>query len=1016
MAAPPLISDLVERFDQQSEAYNSGQYNEAQLRQEFVDPMFKALGWDMENVSGYAEAYKDVIHEDAIKIGGATKAPDYCFRIGGTRKFFLEAKKPSVDIKSDPDPAYQLRRYAWSAKLPLSILTDFEEFAVYDSRVEPRLGDKASVARVLYLNFHDYASRWDDIAKIFTRDAILKGSFDKFAESTKAKRGTAEVDDAFLSEIEQWRADLARNLAMRNPKLSQRELNFSVQRTIDRIVFLRICEDRRIEIYGRLQALLNGTDTYGRLRHLFRLADERYNSGLFHFQKEKDRVEPPDDLTPGLEIDDAVLKRIIRRLYYPDSPYEFSVLPADILGQVYEQFLGKVIRLTEGHQAKVEDKPEVKKAGGVYYTPTYIVDYIVKNTVGKLLENKTPKQAAKLRIVDPACGSGSFLIAAYQYLLDWHRDWYVDQKEKAASDKSAVGKKKPKGSSPKIYQGLGGEWKLTTTERKRILLQNIFGVDIDAQAVEVTKLSLLLKVLEGESEETLATQLRFYHERALPDLGRNIKCGNSLIGPDFYDQQELLVLDEEERYRINVFDWNAEFPEIIKAGGFDAVIGNPPYLNIDDTWGKGDPRQRYIKRAYTEIYNDKTDILFYFLARAVQISRREVAFIVSRAFLEAYKADKLRGWLPAHADIREIIDFRNYYVFKGVGITTSIVHLDKNRKKGNAKIYRLHDNYANVTHPLTHFGDTDTFEAISVPQSDFGSTPWTFAAPDVETLNRKIDSKGDPLSRVLQPGQGMQTGRNDVFGELDPKLAREWKLRRGQHFLRARNSDIRRYFIHDSGEMLLYLEDFENFDDLPPGVRAHLNAHQKELKDRAAYERGDCEWWKYTWPLHKERAHKQKLLCPYLSPRNRFALDTEQRFLGLTDTTILYDAGQGEDIRYVMALLNSKLLWFRFRSIGKLKSGGILEYFWNSVSKLPIRRIKFENTTDKDRHDHMVSLVDRMLELHNQLATAKTAHEKVTVQRQINVTDDQIDKLVYELYEITPEEIETVRNILPKTD
>src|SRR5713101_2087628 len=614
MPAPPVISDLVERFEQQGDAYKSGQYNEAQLRKEFIDPMFKALGWDMENVSGYAEAYKDVIHEDAIKIGGATKAPDYCFRIGGTRKFFLEAKKPSVDIKTDGQPAYQLRRYAWSAKLPLSILTDFEEFAVYDCRVEPRLGDKASVARVLYLNFREYASRWEEIAKIFAREAILKGSFDKFAESAKAKRGTAEVDNAFLNEIEKWRADLARNLALRNPRLSQRDLNFSVQRTIDRIVFLRICEDRRIEGYGRLQMLLNGEHTYRRLYQLFREADQRYNSGLFYFQKEKDRVEPPDDLTPELEIDDTVLKRIIRRLYYPDSPYEFSVLPADILGQVYEQFLGKVIRLTEGHQAKVDDKPEVKKAGGVYYTPTYIVDYIVKNTVGQLLENKTPKQAAKLRIVDPACGSGSFLIGAYQYLLDWHRDWFTNHDPK----KWATGR------NPALYRGMGGEWKLTTAERKRILLQNIFGVDIDAQAVEVTKLSLLLKVLEGESEETLATQLRFYHERALPDLGRNIKCGNSLIGPDFYQQSEMPFLDEEERYRINVFNWsgNDGFPEIMKAGGFDVVIGNPPYVNAWELFANTPEIRDYLNA--TPIYKTAArhwDLYILFLERAFQIAK-----------------------------------------------------------------------------------------------------------------------------------------------------------------------------------------------------------------------------------------------------------------------------------------------------------------------------------------------------------------------------------------------------------
>ena len=260
------------------------------------------------------------------------------------------------------------------------------------------------------------------------------------------------------------------------------------------------------------------------------------------------------------------LKQIIKDLYYPDSPYEFSVLPADILGQVYEQFLGKVIRLTAGHRAVVEDKPEVKKAGGVYYTPTYIVDYIVKNTVGKLLTGKTPKQIAQIRILDPACGSGSFLINAYQYLLDWHLEWY----QKNTPQKWASGR------SPVLCQGHKGEWKLTTAERKRILLNHIFGVDIDSQAVEVTKLSLLLKVLEGENEQTLSRQLKLFHERALPDLGNNIKCGNSLIGPDFSHGQQLSFLNEEEVYRINAFDWKTEFPEAMKSGGFDIVIGNPP--------------------------------------------------------------------------------------------------------------------------------------------------------------------------------------------------------------------------------------------------------------------------------------------------------------------------------------------------------------------------------------------------------------------------------------------------------
>jgi len=516
MSAPSTVLELVERFSDNLEAYKRGHFNETQVRREFIDPFFEELGWDIANKRGYAEAYKDVVHEDAIKIGQAHKAPDYCFRIGGVRKFFLEAKKPSIDIKHDIHPCYQLRRYAWSAKLPLSILTDFEELAVYDCRVRPVKTDKASTSRVLYLTYNDYPERWEELEGIFSREAILKGSFDKYAESQKAKRGTAEVDSAFLQEIERWRDILARNIALRNAGLSQRELNFAVQRTIDRIIFLRICEDRGIESYGRLMSLRSGNHVYRRLFQFFREADNRYNSGLFYFKQEKDRSDQYDALTPAISVDDSVLKDIFKHLYYPDSPYEFSVLPADILGQVYERFLGKVIRLTPAHRAVVEDKPEVKKAGGVYYTPTYIVDYIVKQTVGKLLEGRKPGprgSAGRLKILDPACGSGSFLLGAYQYLLDWHRDEYLkDGPEKWA-----------RGRSPRLYQGPGGQWRLTTGERKRILLNNIHGVDIDHQAVEVTKLSLLLKVLELEDGRSLERQLSFFQQRVLPDLANTAR-------------------------------------------------------------------------------------------------------------------------------------------------------------------------------------------------------------------------------------------------------------------------------------------------------------------------------------------------------------------------------------------------------------------------------------------------------------------------------------------------------------
>ena len=564
MAQPPNeIAELVQRFEHNLDAYRSEAYNEARLRQEFLNPFFRSLGWDMDNRQGYAEAYKDVIHEDSIKVGGATKAPDYCFRIGQTRKFFVEAKKPAVNVKHASEPAFQLRRYGWSSKLPLSILTDFEEFAVYDCRVRPNHQDSAAKARVLYLTYSEYLTKWDSIAAIFSRDGVLKGHFDRFLAVEGGKSGTAEVDDAFLSEIESWRGHLANNLAIRNPALGTKEVNFIVQKTIDRVIFLRICEDRGIEGAERLKGIIGTTGVYSALCDLFKQADERYNSGLFHFYSEQDRAEPPDKLSLSVHIDDKLLSDLLRGLYYPDSPYEFSVLPADILGQVYEQFLGKVIRVTPGHRAKVEDKPAVKKAGGVFYTPTYIVDYIVSQTISQVLCDKTPKEAAKIRIIDPACGSGSFLLQAYQHLLDWHRQWYE-------ADGTTKHKKV-------LYQGPGGGWRLTASERRRILLNNIFGIDIDAQAVEVTKLSLLLKVLEGETEESITAQLRLFHERALPDLGNNIKCGNSLIRPDIERYIGGGLFGDDEVDSVNPFEWKTEFKTIMVSGGFDVVIGNPPW-------------------------------------------------------------------------------------------------------------------------------------------------------------------------------------------------------------------------------------------------------------------------------------------------------------------------------------------------------------------------------------------------------------------------------------------------------
>ena len=1033
---PPEVLTLVEHFERNRDDYKSGQYNEAQLRQQFLNPMFEALGWDMANRAGYAETYKEVIHEDAIKIGKETKAPDYCFRIGGTRKFFLEAKKPSVYVKEDIPAAFQLRRYAWSAKLPLSVLCDFEEFAVYDTRIKPDRNDKASTARILYLTYKDYADKWGEIVSVFSKDAVLRGSFDKYAETTRLKKGTATVDDAFLTEIEDWRDLLARNIALRNADLTTRELNFSVQRTIDRIVFLRICEDRGIEEYGRLQALQNGTNAYKRLVQLFSQADDRYNSGLFHFQKEKDRHEEPDTLTTKIEIDDKPLKDIIKRLYYPESPYEFSVLSADILGQVYEQFLGKVIRLTAGHQAKVEEKPEVRKAGGVYYTPKYIVDYIVKNTVGKLLNpplekggkggfeasdvnppqspfvkggnSITPKEASKLRILDPACGSGSFLLGAYQYLLDWHQEWYVkDDPKKWATVKN-----------PTLYQAQGGDYRLTTTERKRILLNNIYGVDIDSQAVEVTKLSLLLKVLEGETNQTL--QSTFIHERALPDLGDNIKCGNSLIGPDFYQQQTML--DDEERLRVNVFDWDKEFAEIMKAGGFDAVIGNPPYVRQESLSEFKD----YFASHY-EAFDGVADLYAYMMERSIKLLREDgrFSFIVSSSFLRTTYGEPLRRTLTKHAAVLRIVDFGGLPVFaKAKDTYVCIPLLMKGKQPTRVEVTKI---------PSLEIRDLNEYvddKSFKIPHDRLSPEAWSLKSDEEAAVFDKMIKAGKPLGDYVERKMfyGLKTGYNEAFEITESQHNAIVKGNRASEFLIKPflgGQDIRRYFANNDGRYLIVIPFGWTRSEMlkakkgtfQPSEREAWSWLSKEYSKIATHLEGFVEacrkrqdqgefWWELRSCDYYEYFDRPKIIFPDICKGPRFYLDRSGVYISNTAYCL------GVDDAYLLGILNSKLFWFAISNIsipfgiraGEYRYRLIYQY----MEKVPIRVIDASDKVDKARHDNLVALVDQMLSLNKQLPAAKTDHEKIALQRQIDATDQQIDRLVYELYGLTEEDIRIV--------
>jgi len=1023
MTAPDIIKNLVERFEQHRDSYRSGRYNETQLRREFLDPFFEALGWDIFNKQNYAEIYKDVIHEDSLEIEGEKKAPDYAFRIGGTRKFFVEAKKPSVNIEMNIHPAFQLRRYAWSAKLPLGILTDFEEFAVYDCRIKPDKDDKASTGRVMLLLYKDYIEKWDEIAAIFSHEAVLKGSFDSYAEGMKTKKGTTEVDDAFLAEIERWRDLLARNIALRNPNLSVRELNYAVQMTIDRIVFLRICEDRGVERDEQLKEISAERNVYENLCQLFQRADMRYNSGLFHFKNEKEQSSGADTLTLGLKIDDKVLQDVLKNLYYPESPYVFREIPSDILGQVYERFLGKVIRLTAGHQAKVEEKPEVRKAGGVFYTPTFIVEYIVLNTVGKLLEGKTPKEVARLKFLDPACGSGTFPLGAFQYLLDWHLKWYLDHEP----EKWMTGK------NPAIYQSKDG-YKLTTAKKKEILLNNIFAVDIDPQAVEVTKLSLLLKVLEDESNETIGSQLALFQESVLPDLGRNIKCGNSLIGYDYFDGR--MLVEQEERERVNAFDWKAEFPQVFAQGGFDAVFGNPPYIRIQVLQDTSSINVEYYKKKYKAASKGNYDIYVVFVEKALSLLNENgrLGFILPHKFFNAQYGEPLRGLIANGRHLAKVVHFGDQQVFENATTYTCLMFLDKAGHDAFEfeRVKNLDDWRVARTSEVSETSEvlTGKINASRVTESE-----WNFSVDASAGLFGKLAQMPVKLGDISHLFVGLQTDADDVYileemrHDKDKVLCAS-KYTGKEHWFENKHLkpflkgslNIRRYYLSHVTKRLIFpyatingksvLLDPKEYKAKFPLTWAYLEECIKRLASRNKGKMGK-DWYGYVYKKNHTRFDSPKLLVPSIATGSCFAPDVEGNFYFVGSGG---GSGGGYGISllpetefsyfYLLGILNSSLLSAYLKTISTSFQHGYIALNRQYIEQLPIRPINFSDPADKARHDKMVSLVERMLELHKR--NPRMPQEQEMVKREIESTDRSIDSIVYELYGLTEDEVKVV--------
>jgi hypothetical protein len=1014
-----LLSDLeklIRKFEADQQHYSSKDYLEAQARTDFLTPFFKALGWDVENEAGLLHHDRDVLVERGDM--EATGRPDYNFRIAGQTKFYVEAKAPSEPLDT-PRHILQAKGYVWNTKsVYFVILTNFEELRFYDASAQPD-PKRPEEGLLLSLRYSDYSANAEKLWE-FSRERVAAGSLEALLPKIRrAPRLRKQVDDVFLDEMTGWREELAKNIHKNNPELSARQLNEVVQRLLDRIVFIRIAEDRKVLEYGQLRRVLEDWEIHGGKFHIFDWLNDLFHKVNEDFNGE---IFKPEHLSETIKIDSELLARIIKRLYPPESPYRFDVIGVELLGSIYERYLGNTIRLTP-KQVKVEEKPEVRKAGGVYYTPRYIVDYIVRETVGKAIEGKSPKQIEKIRILDPACGSGSFLIGAFQYLIDYHVKWYL------AHPEQEVRHAHPSlDFMREVHTEPDGAKRLSVYRKAKILRNNLFGVDIDPQAVEITMMSLYLKALEGEKSQLPPKQ------HILPELKYNIQCGNSLIGPDIYDQGVLFA--EDERDRINAFDWSAVAPvsppaigdediaatktnrrsqsgaaapsigQVMRSGGFDCVIGNPPYVRQESI----SEFKEYFERHY-DAFHGVADLYAYFMEKGLCLLREGgyYSVIVSSSFLRTNFAEPLRAFLKKAAATLRIVDFGGLAVFENAKDTYVCVPLLAKRKQPERiEVARI---------PSLDFENLEAYlrpRLYTIPHQRLTTEAWSLKSDAESGVFQKIMKAGQPLGDYVQRQffRGVTTGLNEAF-MIDNKtrLALIAKDTRSAELIKplVGGEDIRRWVFHNKDLWLIFTRrgiEIEKY----PAIKEHLSnwkaelTPKKNLSDKVGRKPGRYKWYEIQDDVaYYQTFDSPKIIFPDIAKGPRFCLDTKGNYLANTAYCL------GTDDKYLVAILNSRLFWFAISNIsipfgvraGEYRYRLIYQY----MEKVPIRPIDFSDPADKARRDKVVEVVDRMLELNKQKHSGKLAPSQAErVDREIAATDAEIDNLVYELYGITDEE------------
>lgn len=1005
-----LLQDLIKRYKRHRRDCLSSEYNETQLRNDYLNPFLEILGWDIQNDQKLPFFLREVIQEEAIEVSEedeiTKKKPDYTLRIDGKRKYFFEAKKPSVNILSSNKFSFQTRRYGWNANLPISVLANFENLVIYDCRYKPEVEDDVRVARLHQFNFEEYLDRFDEIYSLLSKDSVLVGHFDEVFGVSEVPKGAEPFDEFFLEQIEKWREALAESLIKNNPKLSQSDLNYLVQQTINRIIFLRICEDRDLEKYEDLKHVKD----YKSLKKIFLDADKKYDSGLFDF------IE--DTLSLSVNLDDSALISIFNELYYPQNPYAFSVVDPLVMSEIYELFLSKEIIITKSKKLHVQEKPEVVQSKGAVPTPQFIVDSIAKQTLMPQIKGKLPTEIETFRVADIACGSGIFLLAAYEALMNYHLEWYINNTPSRHKDK--------------IIKLSMGEYRLSLKEKTRILSNNIFGVDIDHQSVEVSKFSLLLKALEDVSIEEVNDYMKRFKEPLLPNLDYNIQWGNSLVDSTYYTFNESLK-SEGQLVEINPFDFEDAFPAIFKDGGFDLIIGNPPYLRIQNIVKYSPLEIDYFssgKSPYVSSRSDNYDKYYLFIERSISLLKPTglLGYIVPHKFMTIKAGKNLREFLSERSLVSYITHFGVKQIFKDRSATyTCILILDKCQPSS----FRIE--FVKDLSAWKHGAIETIFES---PRDSISAEPWVFIPPQVSQIYERLQ-KNSPqtLKDVADVFVGLQTSADKIYIIRPDKIMKnnieftdikgnQWKIEKS--ILRPCLMDVQLdcfskptfnafmifpYQIDKDGKANLYTqkEMKSNF----PECWKYLCSFKDKLKKRSIQNSTPQTWYRFgrSQSLTKFNGDP-KLIWPVLSLVPRYAYDDSNVVITGGGNGPYYALRPKKDsdlsIYYILSILSHPVIEAFIRARSSKFRGGYGSHGKQFIVNVPIPKIDFDDKTSCKLYNDINTVSKELISAIENHKSARTPAKRSLYKRQSTTKRNRHLKLIEKLFGLSPEDLKTI--------